>query len=42
MQQAPNIERQGMEVDIACVGFGPAVGGFLTTLSAATLKQRAT
>ena len=35
MQQAPNIERQGMEVDIACVGFGPAVGGFLTTLSAA-------
>ena len=24
-----------MEVDIACVGFGPAVGGFLTTLSRA-------
>ena len=22
-----------MEVDIACVGFGPAMGGFLTTLS---------
>lgn len=26
-------ERQSMEVDIACVGFGPATGGFLTTLS---------
>ena len=22
-----------MEVDIACVGFGPAMGGFLTTLT---------
>ena len=27
------IERQTMDVDIACVGFGPAMGGFLTTLS---------
>ncbi len=27
------IERQTMEVDIACAGFGPAMGGFLTTLS---------
>src|SRR6266540_2822367 len=26
-------ERATMEVDIACVGFGPAMGGFLTTLS---------
>jgi len=26
-------ERQAMEVDIACVGFGPAMGGFLTTLA---------
>lgn len=25
--------RQEMAVDIACVGFGPAMGGFLTTLS---------
>ena len=24
-----------MEVDIACVGFGPAMGGFLTTLTQA-------
>jgi electron-transferring-flavoprotein dehydrogenase len=28
-------DRQSMEVDIACVGFGPATGGFLTTLSRA-------
>jgi electron-transferring-flavoprotein dehydrogenase len=26
------IERQSMDVDIACVGFGPATGGFLTEL----------
>ena len=26
-------ERPTMEVDIACVGFGPAMGGFLTTLA---------
>lgn len=30
-----NDERQNMNVDIACVGFGPAMGGFLTTLSKA-------
>jgi len=30
-----DVERQTMEVDIACVGFGPAMGGFLTTLSRA-------
>ncbi len=29
------VERQTMEVDIACVGFGPAMGGFLTTLTRA-------
>src|SRR5512143_1901336 len=27
------MERQSMSVDIACVGFGPAMAGFLTTLS---------
>ena len=32
-QPQPLIERQGMDVDIVCVGFGPATGGFLTTLS---------
>ena len=26
-------DRQAIEVDIACVGFGPAMGGFLTTLT---------
>lgn len=29
----PAIERQRMEVDIACVGFGPAMAGFLNTLA---------
>ena len=28
-------DRQTMEVDIACAGFGPATGGFLTTLTEA-------
>jgi electron-transferring-flavoprotein dehydrogenase len=32
---APPVDRQKMEVDIVCVGFGPATGGFLTTLSRA-------
>jgi len=31
-------ERQQMTVDIACVGFGPAMGGFLTTLSRSLLN----
>jgi electron-transferring-flavoprotein dehydrogenase len=31
----PEIERQTMDVDIACAGFGPAMGGFLTTLTKA-------
>ncbi|MGZ4814142.1 MAG: hypothetical protein ACXVZV_01945 [Terriglobales bacterium] len=29
------VPRQDMAVDIACVGFGPAMGGFLTTLTRA-------
>ena len=28
----PEIERSTLDVDIACAGFGPATGGFLTTL----------
>jgi electron-transferring-flavoprotein dehydrogenase len=28
-----DVERQRMDVDIVCVGFGPATAGFLTTLS---------
>ena len=31
----PAVERQSMDVDIACVGFGPATGGFLTELTRA-------
>jgi electron-transferring-flavoprotein dehydrogenase len=34
-----SIDRQTMEVDIACVGFGPAMGGFLTTLSRALVDE---
>ncbi len=30
----PADERTVMDVDIVCVGFGPATGGFLTTLAA--------
>jgi electron-transferring-flavoprotein dehydrogenase len=30
---ADAVERQRMDVDIICVGFGPATAGFLTTLS---------
>src|SRR3954454_12082614 len=32
-------DRSTMEVDIACVGFGPAMGGFLTTLSRKLLNE---
>ena len=31
--EQPSVERAQMDVDIACVGFGPAMGAFLTTLS---------
>ncbi len=33
------VDRQTMDVDIACVGFGPAMGGFLTTLSGAIMDE---
>jgi electron-transferring-flavoprotein dehydrogenase len=36
------IERQRMDADIVCVGFGPATGGFLTTLTRAMLKPDGT
>jgi electron-transferring-flavoprotein dehydrogenase len=38
----PAVERQQMSVDIACVGFGPAMGGFLTTLSGNLLNDDGT
>jgi electron-transferring-flavoprotein dehydrogenase len=40
-EQIP-IERASMDVDIACVGFGPAMGGFLTTLSRALMNADGT
>ncbi len=33
MNEQPQIERQRMDADIVCVGFGPATAGFLATLS---------
>ena len=35
------VDRQTMEVDIACAGFGPATGGFLTTLTEAWTRNPA-
>jgi electron-transferring-flavoprotein dehydrogenase len=32
---APEMDGASMDIDIACVGFGPAMGGFLTTLTQA-------
>jgi electron-transferring-flavoprotein dehydrogenase len=40
--EQPAIERASLDVDIACVGFGPAMGGFLTTLSRKLLKDDGT
>ena len=36
------VERQSMDVDIVCVGFGPATGGFLTELSRRLLNDDGT
>jgi electron-transferring-flavoprotein dehydrogenase len=33
------VERQRMDVDIVCVGFGPATAGFLTTLAKGLVKE---
>ncbi len=38
---SPQIDRQSMEADIACVGFGPAMGGFLSTLNRAWIENPA-
>ncbi len=40
-EEPVEIERQAMDVDIACVGFGPAMGGFLTTLTQAWTRNPA-
>jgi electron-transferring-flavoprotein dehydrogenase len=39
--QSVEIDRQTMEVDIACAGFGPATGGFLTALTDAWSRNPA-
>lgn len=39
---SPPVDRQRMDVDIACVGFGPAMAGFLATLSRRLLKEDGT
>lgn len=39
VERGAEVERQRIDVDIACVGFGPAVGGFLTTLSRAVAED---
>jgi electron-transferring-flavoprotein dehydrogenase len=37
--QSAIVDRQIMDVDIICVGFGPAMGGFLTTLSRSLVRE---
>jgi len=37
-----NLERQTMEVDVVCVGFGPATAGFLATLAPRLLNPDGT
>ncbi len=41
-QPASPIDRQRMDADIVCVGFGPATAGFLTTLSRQLLNPDGT
>ena len=36
------MERASIDVDVACVGFGPAMGGFLTTLSRRLMNEDGT
>ena len=40
--QTPEVPRQSMEADVVCVGFGPAVAGFLTTLTRGLVKEDGT
>jgi electron-transferring-flavoprotein dehydrogenase len=42
MSDKTNIDRQRMDVDIVCIGFGPATAGFLTTLSKQLLNPDGT
>jgi electron-transferring-flavoprotein dehydrogenase len=40
-RESIDLDRPSMEVDIACAGFGPAMGGFLTTLTRAWTENPA-
>ena len=40
--ETPAIDRQRMDADIVCVGFGPATAGFLSTLSKQLLNADGT
>ena len=42
MTYGTSIDRQRMDVDIVCVGFGPATAGFLSTLSKKIVKEDGT
>lgn len=39
---APGVDRPHLDVDIVCVGFGPATAGFLTTLAREIMKPDGT
>lgn len=40
--ETPIMDRPRMDADIVCVGFGPAMAGFLTTLSKQLLNADGT
>lgn len=40
--QTPEIPRQAMDADIVCVGYGPSVAGFLTTLTRSLMNEDGT
>lgn len=40
--EMPEVPRSEMQTDIVCVGFGPAVGGFLTTLTRGLMNEDGT
>ena len=40
--EQPEAERQSMDVDVVCVGYGPAAGGFLTTLARHLINEDGT
>ncbi len=42
MNEQPQIERQRLDADIVCVGFGPATAGFLSTLSKQLVNEDGT